>query len=160
MRQPQMQDATTPPDSVVYSSIAIVDAAQRFGIRELVGSDVPFIFRSWITSYRRSAFAKGIRDRVYFAHQHRLIEAILRRGRVRVAYVLNDPDTIIGYLVLTEEPNVLHYAFVKSPFRREHVLTSLIPEGDWFYSHRSDDSDRIIGRFPQLTFNPYIAFGG
>ena len=156
MRQPQMQDVTTPSDSVVYSSIAIVEAP-RFGIRDGLASDVPFIFRSWITSYRRSDFAKGIRDRVYFAHQHQAIAAILRRGKVRVAHVIGDPDTIIGYLVLEDEPPVLHYAFVKSPFRRAHVLTTLLPPGEWFYSHRSDDSDRCLGKMPQLTFNPYLA---
>jgi hypothetical protein len=152
-----MHDVDTPSESVASLPI---DTARPFGIRDGLPADVPFIFRSWLTSYRRSEFARRVRDRVYFAHEHRLIEAILRRGQVRVAHVLEDPDTIIGFLVLHQAPRVLHYAFVKPAFRRARVLTALLPEGEWEYSHRTDDSDRVIGKMPQLTYNPFSAFGG
>jgi hypothetical protein len=152
-----MQDASTPPEPASSRPIATAD---QFGIREGLPADIPFVFRAWLTSYRRSPFARGIRDRVYFAHQHRLIEAILKRGRVRVAHTLEDSDTILGFLVLSTTPNALHYAFTKPAFRRMHIMTALIPPGEWTYSHRTDDSDRCIAKLPLLTYNPYQAFGG
>ena len=129
-----------------------------FAIRDGVATDIPFVFRSWLTSYRRSSFARGIRDRIYFANEHKAIERILRSCSIRVACINEDPEIILGYVVLG--PSIVHYAFTKPAFRRMHILTRLLPDGDLEYTHRTEDSDRVLARLPRLTYNPYLALGG
>src|SRR3972149_1030541 len=87
--------------------------------------DLPFIISTWLKSYRQAGYGvKLIRQDVFFRHFHDLIESILNSAEIYIAAVKDSPSTIVGYLVAGEE--VLHYAYVKSPFRRMGIATELL----------------------------------
>jgi hypothetical protein len=74
---------------------------------------------------------------------------------VRVACLPDAPDVILGYLV--REGHIVHWAYVKKPFRRLGILRALaagVPP-DFLYTHRTIDAEPIVRRFPQSSYDPY-----
>ena len=88
---------------------------QQVKIREMLPNDEAFIFHSWLTGFRGSDFTEGVRKSTYFPRHHKVIEDILERSEVRVACNLNDEDHVYGYMVW--EGEILHWIYVKAPFR-------------------------------------------
>jgi hypothetical protein len=143
--QPESQTPTPPPHPQLETLCSLRDG---------IDSDIPYVFHSWLTTYRFSPFARNVRDRNYFRHEHRLIEIALRSGRFRVAHPLEDPLTIVGYAVWSPQKACLHYAVVKHPFRRCGVFRALVPPDLEYYSHRTEDFARVAPHFPALAYNP------
>lgn len=99
-------------------------------IRQGNERDEALVYSTWLRGAKRGTYeAKRIRDAVYYARRHTLIEQILQRGgRVLVAHPSGDPDTVLGYLVLEDggpDP-ILHFLYVKLPWRRLGIATQLI----------------------------------
>lgn len=91
----------------------------------LTETDRPFLFSSWLHSYFDSDATQGVNPRMYYEGQHRLIESVLAAGaEVRLAVSKDDPDTIIGWLCLSE--GWVHYAYVKQTFRRSGIAKALL----------------------------------
>lgn len=96
-----------------------------FVIRSSKGSDLPFIYSTWLESYRYdSNFGKSHRNTIFFEDYRKVVDLILLNSETLVAASSEEPDIIYGYLV-KEKHNVLHYIFVKGPFRRWGVGSAL-----------------------------------
>ena len=114
-------------------------------------SDLSFMIQSWLRSHCRSDFARRIPRPHYMANHHGIVVQLmlnsaqsngqnsatergivdcinsgkeLKSGGVWVACNPDDPDQIFGYLV--GEPRVLHYIYVKAPFRRNGIARKLV----------------------------------
>ena len=95
------------------------------GIRRLLPEDINFILHSWKLSYR--AYRREWTNTFYYAEMHRRIVRLLERTpTVRVACNPLDVTRIYGW-VIAENP-VLHYLYVKEPFRGAGVALSLVAE--------------------------------
>ena len=68
-------------------------------IRDMIESDVSFIFNTWLKSYRKSRITEGIENPIYFSEHHKIIEELLKRCDVVVASASDDSSIIYGYLV-------------------------------------------------------------
>lgn len=119
----------------------------RILLREGRASDHPFVFASWIKSFRFSAFAKHIPHDDYCRGQHDVVEELLARARLVVAALPEDEDAILGYAVL--EPDVLHYVFVKERFQRFGIGAQLVRElpETVVCTHRTYVADDILFRW-------------
>lgn len=123
-------------------------------IRRARAYDVPFIFSSWLRSY------KACRDRhvaqaVYFKEHHKLIDALLRDATVLVATPQDDPDTILGWSV--KSGDTLHYVYVKEAFRRLGIGKALVGEFDQ-HSHLTPYFVKWLEHTKYISiYNPYAA---
>ena len=137
---------------------------EQIAVRQGVTADVPFIFSSWLKSYRaNSPFARSVSERIYFDREHAIIERILARGRTLVAHVEGDPDTILGYLVAEQFaiPAVAHWLYVKGPWRRAGIASKLVEASgldmaDCHYTHQTKATGYLLHRWPGLTFDPWL----
>lgn len=110
-------------------------------VREKTNKDEPFIYSSWLHSYRPSKANNGMNKSVYFPYQTGIIEKILARPNVKVNIACScDDDThLLGYLVSEmSDPNdrfIVHYLYVKQAYRRMGLATSLLSQAtaDWLY---------------------------
>lgn len=108
-------------------------------IRPATASDLPFILDSWCRSFRDSPYAGVIRNDDFHRVQRSTIAGLLGRGaRVLVAA---EPTTgrILGWLA-HEGTELLHYAYVKRPFRRLGVARRLLEAAGLSrgrYTHRT-----------------------
>ena len=117
-------------------------------IRLLQPDDLPFVFNSWLKSFRSSTFAQAIDDKVYFSQQHKLIEHLLTKSVTLIATPKGAPTTILAYLVFEPDSKVIHYAFTKFHFRRVGLGRELLNKAHL---------DLNECRFTHLTKNPWMA---
>lgn len=134
-----------------------------FVVRGPGEEDLPFIFNSWLKSFRDSPQVQGVPNTLYYAEQHALIGQLLKDSYVLIACNPDDPGQIYGYAVGCAKPepdhSVLHWVYVKHPFRNFGIAKALVHDvcGDrpLYYTHRVKNSDRIAGD-RSATFNPYL----
>lgn len=123
--------------------------------------DLNFIFATWLKSYRHSSqFARRISNTVFFTWHHKVIERLIGRGaQISVAHPKGEPDVILGYgcAELFDGQPVVHFIYVKKPFRRMGVATKLL-EGltPTLFTHWTADTEWIVKKRPELMYNPYL----
>lgn len=135
-------------------------------IREARPEDEAVIFSTWLKSFRYGEDPKTpCEDAIFFGYHRPLILRIIERAgtQVAVATLPDDTKTVLGWAV-AEPPSVLHYVYVKAPFRRLRVASRLLGRlgvdlsKPCQYSHRTKFLVQAAAsaRWPRLTFNPYI----
>lgn len=127
--------------------------ATQYEIRLANGNDLPFIYATWLESYRYdSHFGKSHRNNIFFEDYRKVTDLLLQNSDVFVAASTDDPDIIYGYLV-KEQPNTLHYVFVKGPFRRWGIAKALffaafgaIENRPVYYTHKTYTAMPVIDK--------------
>lgn len=103
--------------------------------------DLPFVQSSWALSYRRSPHTRKWSDSAYFAMIRPRISGIIGRSTVLIARPVDWSEGILGWLCFeqSDESYSLHYAYVKTVYRRHGIAASLLresrPTGDLIFTH-------------------------
>ena len=125
--------------------------------------DAHFLLSTWLKSYRNSAFAQRISNDVYFrGHQEQIATILGIEGTaVTVVCAKDDEDQILGYVVYNTLVPILHYAYVKYPFRNVGLGSLLIkmvgalhPGQALNCTHLAKQWDSVSRKF-NLLYNPY-----
>lgn len=138
----------------------------EFKIRSAQGSDLPFIFDTFLKSYKMSSpIGKSIRNGIFFDNYRLIVDDILDSADTYVACHSDEPTVIFGYLIA--EGNILHYCFVKEAFRHLGVAKALYNEamkkadptlGFLYTTHKTFHLDKIDSfRVPYNPFRLYQA---
>lgn len=140
------------------------DDVESVLIRDAETNDMPFFWSSILNHFRHSAYStRYTQTSIYFWHMQRMINAALDRpgNFVRVASLVDDPDTVIGYVWGNTSPQTIYYAYVKKAFRLMGIAKLIV--GKSLHSHKdifcpflSFDAARLIQKYPQLVHNPYM----
>lgn len=133
--------------------------------RPATQDDVNFIFNSWLKSFRGGTLATGVSNPIYYAQHHRLIEGICKSAQILVAVNAADLAQIFGYVAYEpmEGMNVVHYIYVKEPYRRLGLGKLLLEQAKidakkpFFCTHRTNVM-RFLERRYAFVYNPYLAF--
>lgn len=132
-------------------------------IREAQEGDIPFIFSSWLKSFRSGLMNKEVDNTIYFSEHHKLTERLLKRSTTLMAVSPDDPATIYGYICFEKIEGlfVLHYVYVKHTFRAMGVMRQLMKAtGQDFktaglFSHMTKIFERLSLKY-DLIYHPYI----
>jgi GNAT superfamily N-acetyltransferase len=132
-------------------------------IRPALEVDAPFIFNSWLRSFRENGLARPVNNEIYYSEQHKLIEKLLKRCTVSVACDPNDPTSIYGYICHEKIDGifVLHYVYVKHPFRSLGLAKTLLLETKHntdhaaLYTHTTAAAVKLQQKFNML-YHPYL----
>lgn len=127
--------------------------------------DLPFIFNSWLKSFRDSFFSRDIPDTIYFSDHHKIIEKILKNSVVMISCNEDDPTQIYGYAVGSQEDGifVLHYIYVKYTFRSLGIGTLLLKsfghsgETASVYTHHNNLAHKLASKY-NFIYHPYLMF--
>lgn len=126
--------------------------------RDAVPSDMNFIHATWLPGlYHGNDWFRQIDEQTYYDSYPRIIESILQRPdvTVRIACLVEDADTILGYAVFEEE--ILHYAFVKEIWREIGIAKALIPRNLKWVTHLTKLGKILLHKKqPNVKFNPFI----
>lgn len=95
-------------------------------IRKGRATDVPFVISSWLKSY--NAWLKPVeREAGYWQAHKYVIAALLERATLYIAASDHNDDIIYGWACLEDgDPAVIHYVYVKAPYRRAGIARSLL----------------------------------
>lgn len=132
-------------------------------LRPLTAEDIPFVFNSWLKSYRESPQVVGIPNTIFYDKFHKVIEEIIPKSVTIVAHDPEDPKLIYGYIVVeyTGKDLVFHWAYVKHPFRgfglgkalEQEILT--ISHDKVVYTSRTRTTDSLM-RSRNYLYDPFI----
>lgn len=132
-------------------------------IRDAVEGDVPFIFNSWLKSFRTGSFCQFVDNSIYFTEQHKLIEKLLKRCKLKIACDANDPATIYGYIIYEQIEGIwcFHYVYTKHTFRALGVARELARSVEHDFNTLSvcTHQNRLISRIAHkynVLYHPYI----
>ncbi len=148
-------------------------------IRPAVAADVPWIYSSWMKSYREHGSGIGrIPKEVYRVYHRRGIERITARDGMITIVACNpdDNEQIFGWLCGTvdfeKKSAVLHFGHVKSERRRQGIMRALVaalgvtPAMTTEYTHHTKvswvENAKILSLPlgdvvpPEWIFNPYL----
>ncbi len=131
----------------------------QFAIRAGKREDWPFVYGTWLNSFRvNSTFARHIDQPTYFAMHHHVVERLLERGELLIATPEDDPDTYLGYAVREQGTPVVHYVYVKPAFRRFGVARALLAglPPDFTYTHHTHVLRDLAGPLAAAKYNPYM----
>ncbi len=93
-------------------------------------TDRDFVYKAWLSSYKRSDHAGMIPDHLYYPVYGAVVAWLLGRGmQINLAVSPDDRDQILGFIAY--EPRVLHYAFVKDFVRRQGVASILLASANF-----------------------------
>jgi GNAT superfamily N-acetyltransferase len=112
----------------------------EFLLRGPAPTDIPFVLNSWLKSARDVGDHASMSNAVYFAGYRNECVAKLETGNVTVACSSEDPDQIYGWLAWTGR--VIHYVYVKHPYRRFGLARAMV-----------EHSFPAIGKVPTLVTN-------
>ena len=138
---------------------------QEYNIREAIGSDLPFIFDTFLKSYKmNSVIGKACRNGVFFDNYRLILDQILDESSILVACHKDEPTVIFGYII--HDKSILHYIFIKEAFRNLGLAKALYMEGlktadpmfGYLYTtHKTFMGDKVNHN---VTFNPFLLFAG
>lgn len=124
--------------------------------------DLPFIYSTWLRSYRyASQFAKKISNSVFYEWHHKVIDRFIERGgKIFIAHAPGEPEVILGYLCLEGDLSTIQYIYVKKAFRKMGIAKELFnttgASSAKGFTHWTLDTNWIIKKLDTLTYNPYL----
>lgn len=102
----------------------------QYVLREHTAEDMPFIFNSWLKSYKANSACKLVPDVLYFKSHTKIINFLLSKSIVLIACFPEDPTEIIGYVVyqIVSDIVVIHWIYVKDKHRYKYNATDIIKQ--------------------------------
>lgn len=116
---------------------------EDYTVRPATADDIPFVFDSWLNSWRTSKWAGVVRNCDYYSTTRSVIEDLIARGAVLL--VADAGPTLLGWVCAEEKDGraVLHYLYTKDAYLRLGVEERLLdavpgvkPGFFTFYLHR------------------------
>lgn len=138
-----------------------------FTIRPAKASDYSFISNSYLKSYRTAPEAQFMMNDVYYPEHVKRLEFMTKTGKTFVACASDDPDQILGYLIIGKAHSwdVIHYLYVKYPFRHIGIAKALVGHaspnfgmGMTLISHLPKNYNAVSTKY-KLVFDPQYARG-
>lgn len=134
-------------------------------LRTANDEDLPFIFNSWLKSYRFSHFAEKITNTIYFSDHHKVIEKILKNSIVMISCNEDDPSQMYGYAVGSQVDGifVLHFIYIKHTFRNMGLGTMLLESYGFdsdnasVYTHHTRIAEKLAAKY-NFVYHPYLMF--
>lgn len=114
----------------------------HYKIRDGEAGDLNLILNSWLKTYKTSKFAQDIPSDIYYKYQQEKIKNLLKASDVIIAHDQEDPTHIFGYACF--DPNiisnvcVLHYLYIKKPFRGLGIFTDLLAAASAMSHHHQN----------------------
>jgi ribosomal protein S18 acetylase RimI-like enzyme len=134
-------------------------------LRPSVEEDLPFIYNSWLKSYRFSHFGEKITNTIYFTDHHKVLENLIKHSKVIVACNPEDPSQVYGYIVggAREGVFLLHFLYVKHTFRNMGIGKTLLDamghdsSSAAVYTHHTRMADKLASKH-NFVYHPYLMF--
>lgn len=118
-------------------------------------TDKNFVYSTWLRGcYYGSDFYGSIHKDTFFKEYGKFLDQLLARPgtELKVACLLSDPDTILGYACY--KGSTLHWVYVKEVFRKKGIATQLIPANISTITHITPVGLNLAKK-KQMEFNPW-----
>lgn len=133
----------------------------KWDIRDASENDIEYIYTNWLKNFRHQSYAAIVQGPIYYDNYKKIIDHILLNAHTKVACLKENQEVILGFM--TYQPKIIHYIYVKDPFRELGVAKSLYQtifkdDEDVQITHQTKKIVSILRRKQNLVFNPFILF--
>ena len=127
-----------------------------YDIRDAKEGDENFVLSTFLRGiyYGDSWFSQIPKD-IFMSNYKIVAETLVKRGNVKVACLKDDPDTIIGYSILSPDYQTIHFVYVKKLWRNHGVARSLLPQFPTTVTHLTALGKELVTKFNNVIFNPF-----
>ena len=149
--------------------MSVIATSVPIAYRAATGEDMTFVISSWLDSFRDSHTAGMISMASYFEIMWPQVEALVDRpgSRTIVACNAGDARQLHGFITFDtatgSDPPIVHYVYVKSPFRRWGIARGLFaaagidPERPLDYTYKTAIVVRLARKIPLARWQPMLA---
>lgn len=127
-------------------------------VRDYKQEDKSFIMATFLRGlyYGDSWFSLIPKD-IFMDKYKVVIETLLVSPRVtiKVAVLPDDDNVILGYSIMSNDFQTVHWVFVKSVFRNKGIARSLLPKYPTAVSHLSKLGLTLLTKFQNVVFDPF-----
>lgn len=127
-------------------------------IRDGIPSDKPFIMATMLRGlYYGDSWFSQIHQKSYFDNYKLVLEALLNKPNtiVKIACRIDDPDLIVGYSILTDSYDTVHWVYVKQKWRKQGIAKALLPLYPTTVTHLTALGKILLKKFETCIFNPF-----
>lgn len=134
--------------------------ALKVSVRNARLDELPFIYSTWLRSYRHSSqFAKKISNETFYEWHHKVIDRFVDRGGViLIAHIPEEPDFICGYICVETDGSIVQYAYTRKKWRKQGIAKSLYEaaQAPAIFTHWTSDTNWLVKKLLKLNYNPYL----
>jgi len=132
----------------------------EFLYRPARDDDYGFVLNSWLKSYYNTAIIKPHINRgIFFRNEAKIVNKLIREDSITIACNPEDDTHIFGYICYRVDPQVMHYVYMKQPFRRIGIagglLSSSLSGKDIDVTYHTPRLKRLNNWY-KFTYNPYL----
>lgn len=126
-------------------------------LRDFKEGDRSFILATFLRGlYYGNEFFKLIPKHVFMANYKHVAEALLSKNTVKVICLKEDLDVILGYSILSNDYQTIHWIFVKLAWRKKGISKSLLPQFPVCYTHFTTIGRKLVEeKFKDVVFDPF-----
>jgi hypothetical protein len=132
------------------------DFTGLYDIRDYKPEDRNFILATFLRGlYYGDFFFGEIPKQTFMDNYKHVIETLINISVIKVACLKEDPDVIIGYSILSQDYQTLHWLQVKKQWREKGIGRSLTPKKTETVSHLSKLGLKLLPKLNGAVFNPF-----
>jgi len=135
------------------------DFTGLYDIRDMKSEDRNFILATFLRGlYYGESWFSLIPKQIFMTNYKTVANVLINSPNtvVKVACLKEDTDTIIGYSILSSDYQTIHWVQVKKLWRGKGIGKSLVPAYPVAVSHLTDLGRKLLIKFPNTVFNPFI----
>lgn len=136
----------------------MADFKGLFEVRPGRDSDKNFILATFLRGvYYGDSWYSFIPKDIFMNNYKYTAEALLENPNtiVMIACLPDDPEVILGYALLGNNYQLLHFVYVKSAWRQKGIAKALVPSRLTEVTHLTAVGKILMKKFPDLIFNPF-----
>lgn len=130
-----------------------------YNIRESSINDRNFVLKSFLMAvYYGDTWFSKIPKRIFMDNYKKVAAALFDgpRTKIYVACLPEDPDTILGYSILSLDHEIIHFVYVKKIWRKYGIARKLVPPNPKYVSHLTSEGSTLLSKFSnEVLFNPF-----
>lgn len=134
------------------------ELAKVVEIRGFTASDAKFILATFLTGlYYGDSWLKNIPKDIFMDSYKIIALGLLAHPHtnIQIACLKEDIDTIVGYSILSEDFQSIHWVYVKAAWRKQGIAKALLPKYPTTATHMSELGLVLMKKFEGLIFNPF-----
>jgi len=129
-----------------------------YDIRDGKPEDNNFILSTFLRGlyYGDSWFSLIPKD-AFMQHYKKVANYLVIPGNstIKVACLKEDPNVILGYSILSNDFQTIHWVFVKNAWRNKGIAKSLVPQYPTVVTHLTKVGKQLLTKFEGAVFNPF-----
>lgn len=134
------------------------DFTGLYDIRDATENDRNFILATFLRGlYYGDSWFSLIPKQVFMVNYKPVAELLVsgKTTAVKIACLKEDPDVILGYSILSNDYQTIHWVHVKNAWRHKGIARSLLPKYPTAVTHLTRLGKDLLPKFDSCSFNPF-----